>query len=415
MQITELQNKTILILGYGKEGQSTERFLKAKVPSAKILIADQSKDPKYLEKQHDADIVIKSPGIPSQLLNVPYTTATNIFFANDNHTKIGITGSKGKSTTSSLIYAMLKQAGKHVHLIGNIGTPMLDYLINPVEEDAIFVCELSSYQLQDLNYSPHVSVIVSLFPDHINYHGTVEDYYEAKHQIIKNASAEDYFIYNPQFELLTKWAKEADCKTLPFISELPESVTTIPLLGEHNRSNIRGAITAARICNVSDEDIAQAIASFQPLAHRLQPVGTFKDIPFYDDAISTTPESTIAAINSLPKIGTIFLGGQNRGYDFHELVKIVLEKEIQNVVLFPDSGEAILNAFKETQQTLPNILQTDSMEAAVKFAYDHTPSGTICLLSTASPSYTIWKNFEEKGDIFQLYVRQLGNDQTKTS
>lgn len=410
MKINELQNKTILILGYGKEGQGTERFLKSHAPSSKIIVADKSTDANYLEKQHDADIVIKTPSIPSELLSVPYTTATNLFFANNTHMKIGVTGSKGKSTTASLIYAMLKQAGKHVYLVGNIGTPMLDYLSMPIEDDAIFVCELSSYQLQDLQYSPHISVIVSLFPDHIDYHGSVETYYEAKHQIIKHAKAEDYFVYNPQFPLLAEWAHQAPCKNIPFISDMPPTVKDIPLLGEHNRSNLRGAITAVKILDISDEDIAQAVKTFVPLRHRLQKVGTYQGITFYDDAISTTPESTIAALNALANVKTIFLGGQNRGYDFAELAKVIIEKKIENIVLFPDSGEDIWAEIQKVGiMQHHNILQTDSMEAAIIFAYQHTPKGAVCLLSTASPSYSVWKNFEEKGDQFQLFVQKLGN------
>lgn len=411
MHISQLQNKKILVLGYGKEGKATEQFLKTKVPSATIIIADQTKNPNYLEKQFEADIVIKTPSIPIELLKVPYTTATNIFFANDVHFKIGVTGSKGKSTTSSLLYSVLKEAGKNVYLIGNIGTPMIEYLTKDIEDDAIFVIEMSSYQLVDIQYSPDISLIVSLFPDHINHHGTVENYYEAKHHIIAHAKSENYYVYNPEFPLLKEWANKSPCKTISFIEEMPEDIKEIPLLGEHNKSNIRGVITVAQILDIAVEHISTAIKNFIPLPHRLQPVGMFKDIIFYDDAISTTPESTIAAINSLPKIGTILLGGQNRGYDFTELVNIVLEKNIENVVLFPDSGEAILQAFQSTGKDLPTILQTDSMEAAVKFAFNNTSPGSICLLSTASPSYTLWKNFEEKGDMFQLYIRQFGNEE----
>lgn len=408
MKIDQLQNKKILILGYGKEGKVTEEFLKKMVPSAHVTIADQAKDPNYLSKQKDVDLVIKTPSIAKELVTAPYTTATNLFFANNSNYKIGITGSKGKSTTSSLIYSLLKESGRKVELVGNIGNPMLNYLLEPVDPDTIFVCELSSYQLDDIQYSPDISVVVSLFPDHINFHGDIEHYYEAKHNIIKHAKVDDYFVYNPQFELLHQWALEAQCKTLPFITEIPEEIQEIPLIGEHNMSNLRGAITVAQIFDIEIEDIAEAVRNFKPLKHRLEHVGTFADITFFDDAISTTPESTIAAIEALPPIGTILLGGQNRGYDFAELAQMILLKNISNIVLFPDSGDDILEALQMITSELPTVFETDSMEAAVKFAYENTPPKTICLLSTASPSYSIWKNFEEKGDQFQHYVKTLG-------
>ncbi len=410
MKIDQLENKKILILGYGKEGKVTEQFLKKMVPSAKVTIGDQEKDPNYLSKQRDADLVIKTPSIAKELVTVPYTTATNLFFANNTNCKIGVTGSKGKSTTSSLIYSILKESGRKVELVGNIGNPMLNYLLEPVDPETIFVCELSSYQLDDIQYSPNISVIVSLFPDHINFHGNIGNYYESKHNIIKHAKAEDYYVYNPQFELLDQWALEANCQTIPFIRYLPEEIQEVPLIGEHNMSNLRGAITVAELFDIENEDIAEAVRTFIPLKHRLEKVGEFKDILFFDDAISTTPESTIAAIEALPPIGTIMLGGQNRGYDFTELAQMILLKNISNIILFPDSGEDILESLLLITADLPTILHTDSMEAAVKFAYENTPTHTICLLSTASPSYSLWKNFEEKGDQFQQYVIAYGKN-----
>lgn len=411
MKIDQLAHKKILILGYGKEGKATENFLRDRVPSAQITIADQAKNPDYLDAQFATDIVIKSPSIPPHLLKVPYTTATNIFFDNDAHFKIGVTGSKGKSTTSSLIYHILKTAGKSVYLIGNIGTPMISFLHQHIEKDAIFVIEMSSYQLEDIEFSPNISVIVSLFPDHLDHHGTVEQYYAAKKRIFAHAKPSDVFVFNSQFELLNQWADQAKCTIKPFIENLPEEIKSVPLLGEHNASNIRGAITVADLMGVERSSAAKAVATFQPLPHRLQPVGFFKKIQFYDDAISTTPESTIAAINSLPKIGTILLGGQNRGYNFAELIQLIEKKKIQNIVLFPDSGKEIQEQINKREFFKPRILHTDQMSQAVEFAFDFTPPGTICLLSTASPSYSVWKNFEEKGDMFQLWIQKIGHGQ----
>lgn len=408
MKLTDLKRyKKILILGYGKEGQATEKFLKKYLPGTIIGIADQKIAPDYLNEQKKYDLAVRSPGIPKKLVTIPYTTATNIFLANINNVVIGVTGTKGKSTTASLIYSILKTAGKKVHLVGNIGLPMLEEILKPIGKDDIFVAELSSYQLDDIKYSPHIAVVLDLFPEHMNYHENVENYYQAKKNIIKYLTAKDYFVYNPKFLNLCDWVKDIKAKSIPYESNLPLQDKDIPLLGEHNRENVKAAVIVAHILNISNEIIVKAIKNFKSLPHRLQLLGNFQRIIFYDDAISTTPESTIYAIESLKNIGTIFLGGEDRGYDFSYLVKIIEEYKITNIVLFPKSGLKILSLLKAKKGYLPRFLVTEKMEEAVKFAYQYTPKNTICLLSCASPSYSLWKNFEEKGKQFQLFVKKL--------
>ena len=412
MKLNDLKNKKVLLLGYGKEGKTTEQFLKAYLPDIQLGIADKADDPNYLEQQKNYDIAIRSPGISKKLLTIPHTTATNLFFENVKGKTIGVTGTKGKSTTASLIYHLLKAAGKPVYLVGNIGNPMLETLLKVNGPDDIFVVELSSYQLDDIEYSPDISVVVSLYPDHIDYHGSVEAYYEAKHNIVANAELNDLFIFNPRFPLLQDWAKSATCRTIPYEETLSLAVDT-PLLGEHNRQNIAGAITVAREFGLTNQQIHDAIKTFQPLPHRLEPVGTYKGILFYDDAISTTPESTIQALNALPGTHTIFLGGLDRGYDFTPLIEHLKKTAVKNYVLFPTSGEKIHAMLKSAGVADENMFATDSMEKAVAYAYENTPTGTICLLSTASPSYSIWKNFEEKGDQFQKYVHAFASEEAK--
>ena len=404
MKLKELRDKKILILGFGKEGKATLKFLQQKLPEANADYTDKTFRPNYLSLQNKYDIVIKTPGIPKHLVTVPYTTATNIFFAEVRGITIGVTGSKGKSTTASLIHHILKTAGKKSHLVGNIGNPMLEELMLSNEKNDIFVCELSSYQLDDIKFSPHISIALNLFPEHMDYHESILSYYQAKQNIIKYANHEDFFIYNPDDRQLLKWAKETDATSLPFTNDQPVAKEEIPLLGNHNIMNVRAAVTAARLLKVAEENIKSAVRSFTPLPHRLENVGTFSGITFYDDAISTTPESTIAALSAIFQIGTLFLGGQDRGYDFGELVKVIATLKIPNLVAFPDSGKTIIETLHAETSWKPNILETSSMKEAVAFAYKNTPKGTICLLSTASPSYSLWKNFEEKGNQFQKYV-----------
>ena len=408
MTLKDLVNKKILMVGYGKEGKATEEFLKKCVPNSVIEVVDQSHGEGYLAKQERCDIAIKSPGVHADLIKIPYTTATNIFFSEVKGMVIGVTGTKGKSTTASLMYSILLAAGKRVHLVGNIGNPMLSELLVSNTQEDIWVCELSSYQLSDIQYSPHISVFVSLFPEHMNYHGSIEAYYKAKAQIVAQAKSDDYIVYNPEVSEIVHMIEKSPVQKVPYIHTLPFSENIIPLLGKHNVSNVKAAVTVAKLLDISDEVLTKAIENFQPLRHRLQNVGTYKNITFYDDAISTTPESTLAALAALPQVGTLMLGGEDRGYDFTRLVEALVTYKIPNVVLFPESGEKMRKELEKQAVYHPRVLQTSSMTDAVDFAYQNTPQGMICLLSTASPSYTIWKNFEEKGDEFQQLVREMG-------
>ncbi|MBI2056232.1 MAG: UDP-N-acetylmuramoyl-L-alanine--D-glutamate ligase [Candidatus Sungbacteria bacterium] len=408
MLLRDLKNKNILILGYGVEGQSTMRFLKHVLSrQCTVDIADQKNGPDYLEKQKNYDLVIRSPGIPKSLVTRPSTTATNIFFANTKGITVGITGSKGKSTTASLLHAFLHAGGLPVRLVGNIGNPMLDALIERNTPEDIFVCELSSYQLDDIEYSPHISLILNFFPEHMDYHGGVRNYWDAKKRITAKAAGKDYFVYNPEYSKLTELARRTKARAVPFIAEMPFPEEDIPLIGVHNRGNIRAAATVALLFNISYSAMSDALKKFKPLPHRLESVGIFNGIAFYDDAISTTPESAIAAIRSLPNIGTIFLGGKDRGYDFSALAREIITAHIENIVLFPESGVKIKEALEKTKEKIPNILETLSMKEAVHFAYERTNQGAVCLLSSASPSYSLWKNFEEKGNDFQNCVRMF--------
>jgi len=396
--------ENILILGYGKEGKTTEKYLKKYYPSVKIKIADQNLNPHYLENQDKYDIAIRTPAINKELVNIPYTTATNIFFSQvlGKNLIIGVTGSKGKSTTSSLIFSILKSAGKDVQLLGNIGKPMLEALIKPIKKGKIFILELSSYQLDDINFSPDIAVLTNLFLEHLDYHKSKRNYYQAKKNIINFQNKNSFFVYNRENKESLYWLKDYKGNKVPFAEKIPVRETDIPLIGSHNKNNIRAAVSVSKILNISDKVISLTIKNFKSLPNRLEFVGKFKGIFFYNDASSTNPDSAILAIESLKNIDTILLGGQNRGYDFSNLEKTIKNYKIKNIVLFPDSGEKIIK-----NKTGLNILNTDKMEEAVKFAYKNTLKGKICLLSGASPSYSLWKNFEEKGDQFKHFVKKL--------
>jgi UDP-N-acetylmuramoylalanine--D-glutamate ligase len=390
--------ESVLILGYGREGKVTHEFLRQRYPKLSIGVGDRDLDPNYLLRQEDFDFVVKTPGIPRAMVTRPYTTASNLFFAEKPGLVIGVTGSKGKSTTASLIAHLLETSGKRVHLLGNIGKPMLSALME--KSKGIFVLELSSYQLEDLEYSPDIAVVTNLFPEHMNYHGGLENYYGAKSRCIRFMRNGSHFIYNPKVRLIKGWQTRA--QRVPFTTQLPLKDSEIPLLGQHNRDNVRAAVTASRLLGVSETTIKKGILSFKPLSHRLEFVGEFNGIRFYDDAISTTPESTIMALKALKKVDTIFLGGEDRGYDFSELEKVLRRMKVRNIVLFPKTGDRMLKSREGFM-----IFETQKMNKAVQFAYAATQPGKICLLSCASPSYSLWKDFEDKGEDFKNCVQNL--------
>ncbi len=433
--------KKILILGWGEEGQALYKYYRGLYPRLPLWIADQNKftAPKdklvktfygkeYLDKLNDFELIAKGPGISNwepKIISavdngVELTSVAKIFFAKHRERIIGVTGTKGKSTTSSLIYAILKASGKEVYLVGNIGANPLE-LLNKSDK-ALFVYELSSYQLSVLPYSPHIAVFIDLFPDHLPYHRGFNNYAQAKANISLHQNKTDYFIFNGAYPFIKNLAKKSLAKTIEYANKKKEingflyyenkkviSLKDINLPGEHNLKNITAALTVAKLLKVNDKVIARSLSTFKGLSHRLELIGKYQGIEFYDDAISTTPESTLAAIEYLgPKLNSIFLGGEDRGYDFKQLAKKIASLDIAAIILLPDSGKRIKEALVKAygQKPLPKILATESMSTAVKFAYQHTSPSKVCLLSTASPSYSLFKNFKEKGDLFQKFVKE---------
>jgi UDP-N-acetylmuramoylalanine--D-glutamate ligase len=434
MKITDLSGKNICVLGYGREGKAFVRALEAFAPGCEVTIADKNSELKiqngelgdsrywlqlgegWLENLSKFDILVKSPGVPPSPLLEGFrqklTNSTQIFLdtiADRGATVIGVTGSKGKSTTSSLIAAILKEADKDTLLVGNIGEPAIAHL-KDVKAGTYVVLEMSSYQLMDLTVSPHIAVITSIFPEHLDYHGTLEAYLDAKKHIVKEQKENDMVFFNEAASGAIQIAKEGNGRKIPFSADdAPVTIEETHLIGRHNLFNIGAATLVAKELGVPEETIIKAIKAFHGLPHRLQFLGTHHGIDWVDDAISTTPESTTAGIRALNgRVKTIILGGQDRGYRFEELAHELVEQNIMHAILFPGSGPRIREALEKADEKRLIVLHdVPDMETAVKKAKSCTPEGSICLLSTASPSYGMFKNFEEKGEQFQHYVKQL--------
>lgn len=383
--------KKILILGYGREGQSTEQFLKSKFPNLKIDTADKKDGPNYLDKIRDYEIIIKTPGISPHLPELIeakkqgklITSQTQIFFELCPGKIIGVTGTKGKSTTTSLIYHVLSNNGIKCVLVGNIGKPMLDYLPE-ITQDSWVVAELSSYQLMDLHISPHIAVLQNVYPDHLDYHKDFEEYKNAKLNIAKYQKPRDYFIHN-----------------LPLPSKPIES----QLLGKHNQLNILPSIEIGKILGIPEDKILAAIKTFVPLETRLQVVAIKNGVSFYADTLATIPEATIAAIEALnPQ--TLIAGGHDRHQDYTELGKKIDESNIRTLILFPATGERIRKAI--TSKSIRCFL-VNSMQEAVKLAFEHTKQNEICLLSPAAPSFTLFTDYKDEHEQYIKYIDEYNN------
>jgi len=433
------QEAKILILGFAREGQDSFKFLRRLFPDKILAIADQNdkiissnsritqkiiKDKNiklhlgknYLQSLKEYDIVIKSPGIPPKIINSYFrngqkiTSQTEIFFENCPGIIIGITGTKGKSTTSSLIYNILKEGYKKAHLVGNIGKPVLNLLFSATKND-IYVYELSCHQLYNLKISPHIAVFLNIYPEHLDYYKNFEEYIAAKANITLHQKETDYLIYNTKNEIVNSIAKKSKAKKIPLYnySQIIKKVgiNKNPLIGKFNQLNIAAAIKVGEIFGLKSNLIKKGVETFKPLKHRLEFVGEFNKIKFFNDSLSTIPQSAIAAIESFGKdVETIILGGFDRGIDFKELADAINKSKIKNIVFFPPSGERIWQEIKKKSSKRYKILFTDDMKEAVIFAIENTSPGKICLLSNASPSFGIFKDYKERGNLFKYYLKK---------
>lgn len=418
-----VSDKKVLILGFGREGQSTYKALMRVNSHAKLAIADKNPTAQavddsvdffagedYLDRLNDFDIVFKSPGIalpkPHDAYSCKITSQTEVFLSAYAKQTVGITGTKGKSTTSSLIYHILKASGKDTILVGNIGYPAFDYA-EQVTPDTIIVYELSCHQLDNLGISPATAIFLNIFEDHLDRYKTIEHYAEVKTNIFMHQSEEDHLFCTEQFKHYTNGAKsKVECVTrdiLPFKSfdELPG----VNLRGEHNLLNAAFAYSVCRLFGITDEQFIKAIGNFSTLPHRLEYIGVKDGIHYYDDSISTTAESAISAVRSIDNAETILIGGMDRGIDYSGLIDFLVDCKLKTVILMYGSGKRILSELQgKVKDTSPEFKYAENLESAVALAKTVTDEGKACLLSPASASYDSFKNFEERGDKFKELV-----------
>ena len=442
-----LEDKRILILGFGKEGESSYKLMRKHFPEKNLFIADKNmnllnekielmEDPylevslgeNYLNGIEEYDLIIKAPGISLKdvdLTNIEnkITSQLELFFEYTDVYKIGITGTKGKSTTSSLMYKVLIDQGKDSFLLGNIGEPIFNY-IELIENDSIVVLELSSHALEFVKRSPNIAILLDIYEEHLDHYKSFERYIEAKFNVAKFQNENDYLIYNYDNENMKnfgfEYKKNDFAVSLDVIpdklnnvyiknekifhneNELMDINEEMNLKGMHNINNIMFILSACQILNLDIDKAIESIKAFKPLEHRMEYVATINGVDYYNDSIATIPESTINAVNALEKVNTLIVGGKDRGVDLSELIEYLKTNEtVENIICLPKTGEFIKEGLKDSNK---NVIFTEKLEEAVKFAKQLTKENMICLLSPAASSYGYFKNFEERGRLYKEYV-----------
>lgn len=451
----KFQNSSLALLGFGKEGKSTYQVLRRYLPRKTLLIADSNsacpqefadqfgEDPlvefccgqNCLDALQNVDYIIKSPGVSLKTLGDTISpdriiSQTSIFLDLFRSQVIGITGTKGKSTTTSLLYSILKEAGLPVVMGGNIGIPPLE-LIDRMDAQTLVVFEMSSHQLETLTVSPAVAILLNIFQEHLDHYNSYRDYQLAKYNIALWQQPGDYFIYNATNPVVASLVEELGCKSTrlavhgisdegfgarclqehmhldmgsqSFVIENLCSNRKLP--GDHNITNILAASAAAFLKGAPGPAIASAVASFSGLPHRLEFVGKRGGALFYNDSISTIPESTIEALRTFPHVNTLLLGGYDRGVDYNVLVEYLWAHPLSCVIFMGKAGQRMMELYEAGKQaTSGNHFYFADFESAVQKAFEATPEGGLCLLSPAAASYDMFRNFEHRGEKFRQMV-----------
>ncbi len=456
-QDTDWQNKKIAVLGLGVEGLSTLQYLQRKSTNLWVLDKRQMDDidtslltaaeetgaqfvlgKDYLENLSDYDIIIRSPGIKrttpaileAEKKGTIITSQTKLFFDLCPAQIIGVTGTKGKGTTSSLIYEMLKASGEDVYLGGNIGVPPLTF-IDRLQSSSWVVLELSSFQLQDLHKSPHIAVMLMVTSEHLDHHATVEEYVEAKRNILSHQTKDDFAIVNRDYPASNESDVYSDGKVF-YVSRERETDNAcfafgdrvvirkngndteiikkkeILLPGKHNLENVCAAIMAASLAGVGTKHMVDVLKSFKGLEHRLELVREIDDVKYYDDSFSTTPETAIAAIEAFEQPKILILGGSSKGSDFTELGKVIRETEsIKAIIGVGEEWFAIKEQIGDKIAEMDIVENADTMSAVVHAAKERAKKGDIVLLSPACASFGMFKNYKDRGEQFKQEVAKL--------
>jgi UDP-N-acetylmuramoylalanine--D-glutamate ligase len=440
-RFSELDGATVGVWGAGREIRSFAAQLARRLPAARIAVAAFDGPPPV--DVHDAlgsgarivtragaaealahcDLVVRSPGVSIhreelrelRRSGVPSRTATGLWLGErGGRGVIGVTGTKGKSTTAALAFHLARARGLPAHLAGNIGAPALDLL--DTDPAQLAVVELSSYQIADLEVGPEVALVTSLFPEHLDWHGS-ERVYRAEKLRLLGLPGVRVAVLNARSEPLRDASLGPDVTAVPYgvpdgwdlsdrgielRGELALANAELPLPGAHNALNLCGALTALEASGVPVAlPLAEALSGFEGLPHRLQAVADRAGVLWVDDSISTTPESTLAALASFPERQIVLIGGgQDRGQDYSALAGELARRQA-TLVGVPSTGPRLVAAARDAGLSPAHAIEASGMEGAVALARELGRPGAVILLSPAAPSYDHYRDFEERGERFR--------------
>lgn len=431
----------IAIAGFGVEGQSNYAYW-AKDPTNELTIVDE-RSPEDIpnlpdgailltgenvfSQLHDFDMVIRTAGLAPHKISTNGTvwSATNEFFAKCPATIIGVTGSKGKGTTSSLIASILEAAGKKVWLVGNIGIASLDVLAQ-IQPDDIVVYELSSFQLWDAKKSPHIAVVLMIEQEHLDVHRDMEDYIQAKANITRWQTQDDLLAYNSENTYASRIAAASTARKVGVPSvdaahideaqrvfmygnEILCSIDELRIPGVHNRVNALAAIAAVWPITQDAASIKAGLNNFKGLPHRLAYVATVNDVAYYDDSIATTPGSAIAALRAFPdQPKVIILGGSYKGSDFSELAReLAAQTQPTQAIVIGAEAPRIVTALNEAGFTQYEVLENANASSFTRRAAELAQPGGVVLLSPSAASFGLFKNYADRGEQFIAAVHSL--------
>ncbi len=426
----------IAILGYGLEGQAALAYWS---DGNDITICDQNPDlplpdgvagqlgEHYLSGLERFDLVVRSPQIHPKFLTAitadQITSNVNEFIrVSPSRNIIGVTGTKGKGTTSTLIADMLRAAGKTVHLGGNIGVSALDMLKADIQNDDYVVLELSNFQLIDVKQSPHIAVCLMVVPEHLDWHTDFDEYVTAKQQLFAHQSADDVAVYYPNNENTCRIANASPGQRLPYCQAPGARVENksividdanichideLKLLGEHNWQNVCAAVTAVWQITQDTGAIKSVLTSFSGLPYRLELVHEVADVRYYNDSFGTTPETAIVALQAFPQPKIAILGGSNKGASYDELARAVVANNVRAVILI-GNDQAVAIKSELHAVGFQNVIDGgDSMSAVVHAASAAAEPGDVVILSAACASFDIFRDYKDRGAQFNAAVLAL--------
>lgn len=430
----------IALIGFDTEGRASYEYFKAR--GDKITICDQNASlaipedteaqlgPHYLDGLGQFDLIVRTPGLhPKKILEKnprtakKITSGTNEFFkACPTKNIIGVTGTKGKGTTSSLVMKMLESAGKRVHLGGNIGVPALS-LLPEIKKDDWVILELSSFQLMDLRYSPPIGVCLMVVSEHLDWHADFAEYIGAKQNLFSHQSKDTVAIYYAENEISKKIASVSKGKKIPYFAspgayveggfikinnQIICQANEMKLLGEHNLQNVCAAVTAVWQATQDKEAIQTVIKSFAGLPHRLELVREVGGVSYYDDSFGTTPETAIVAIQSFKEPKIVILGGSDKGASYDELAHVVKNSSVKLAIVIGETGPKIKAALGAADY-LTVLDGPTNMQEIVTKAQEYADSGDVVLLSTGSASFGLFKDYKDRGEQFKQAVQSLAS------